>query len=116
MGRAFLFFRLTERTRALRSPAFLRDSKIPDASPDMTKWKRLFNAFAELQNRRNFGNHVVVFINRAMNPVQYTSDPHTLSRRRDQLNTVLSFSGISIGQDGKVCWDIPAWNLDEALA
>lgn len=96
--------------------ALLRDSQIPDITPEMTKWKRLFNAFVELQNKRQFGNHVVVFIKRAMNPVQYTADPHTFARRRDQLNAVLSFSGISLGEDGHVRWSTQASNLDEALA
>jgi len=41
----------------------LNDCRIPDVTPQMTKWKRLFNAFVEFQNQRQFGNHVVVFIN-----------------------------------------------------
>lgn len=94
----------------------LRDCKIPDVSPDLTKWKRLFNAFAEFQNARGFGNHVIVFINRAMNPVQYTADPSAFARRRDQLNAVLAFSGVSIGDDGRARWESAASNLDEALA
>jgi uncharacterized protein (TIGR02391 family) len=93
----------------------LQDSKIPDVSPDQTKWKRLFNAFVGLQNDRQFGNHVVVFINKAMSPVQYTSSPDVFESRRDQLNAVLSFSGMSIGDDGKVRWAARATNLDEAL-
>jgi len=96
--------------------ALLRDSKIPDVTPEVTKWKRLFNALVDLQNKRQFGNHVVVFIKRAMSPVQYTTNPHTFARRRDQLNAVLSFSGISLGEDGQVRWSAHASNLDEALA
>lgn len=53
----------------------LQQCNIPDVSQEMTKWKRLFNAFIEFQNARQFGNHVVVFINVAMNPVQYTGRP-----------------------------------------
>ena len=30
----------------------LQDARIPDVSPDMTKWKRLFNAFVEHQNAK----------------------------------------------------------------
>jgi uncharacterized protein (TIGR02391 family) len=93
----------------------LKDCKIPDVSPSSTKWKRLFNAFVEFQNERQFGNHVVVFINKAMNPVQYTSAPEVFQSRRDQLNAVLAFSGILIGDDGKVRWTKPASNLEEAL-
>ena len=93
----------------------LRECKIPDPTPTMTKWKRLYNAFAEFQNGRKIGNQVLVFINRAMKPVRYTGDPGAFERRREQLNTVLSFSGFFIGDDGKVRWAKRATNLDEAL-
>ena len=93
----------------------LQDCEIPDVASDQTKWKRLFNAFVEFQNRRQFGNHVVVFVNKAMNPVQYTSSPQVFALRRDQLNTVLAFSGLSVGEDGKVRWVRRATGLDEAL-
>lgn len=93
----------------------LRECQVPDPTPTMTKWKRLYNALVEFQNRRQIGNHVVVFINRAMKPVQYTSDPGAFERRRDQLNAVLSFSGLFIGDDGKIRWAQRATNLDEAL-
>jgi len=93
----------------------LQDCRIPDVAPGMTKWKRLFNAFAEFQNERHFGNHVVVFINKAMDPVQYTSSPQQFAERRDELNAVLSFSGIWVGEDGKARWSSKAANLQEAL-
>src|SRR5438874_351621 len=60
----------------------LQDAKIPDVNPEMTKWKRLFNAFVEHQNAKQYGNHVVMFITRAMNPVQYTSTPGVFELRR----------------------------------
>jgi uncharacterized protein (TIGR02391 family) len=50
-----------------------------------------------------------------MKPVLYTSDRGAFERRRDELNTVLSFSGFSIGDDGQVRWAKRATNLDEAL-
>ncbi len=93
----------------------LVDCKIPDVAPGMTKWKRLFNAFVELQSKRHFGNHVIVFVNRAMDPVQYTSSPQQFGERRDKLNVVLSFSGIWLGEDGKARWSNKAANLQEAL-
>jgi hypothetical protein len=58
----------------------LQECRMPDPTPTMTKWKRLYNAFVEFQNQRSFGNHVVVFINRAMEPVQYTKNPHGFVR------------------------------------
>ncbi len=50
-----------------------------------------------------------------MNPVQYTADPAVFGRRRDQLNAVLAFSGISIGDDGRTRWESKATNLEQAL-
>lgn len=93
----------------------LQSCQIPDTAADMTKWKRLFNAFAEIQNEKMVGNHVVMFINRAMNPVQYTASPGIFRCRRDQLNIVLAFSGMSVGNDGKVRWSSRVDNLDQAL-
>jgi uncharacterized protein (TIGR02391 family) len=94
----------------------LQDANIPDVEPEMTKWKRLFNAFVTHQNAKQYGNHVVMFINRAMNPVQYTSTPELFDRRREQLNVALAFCGMMVGDDGKVRRASHAANLSEALA
>ena len=80
----------------------LRDCRIPDVTPDQTKWKRLLNAFIAFQNKRQFGNHVVVFINKAMNPVQYTTTADVFDSRRDELNIALAFCGMWVGEDGQV--------------
>ena len=93
----------------------LQECKIPDPTPTMTKWKRLYNAFAEAQNRHQLGNHVIMFVNRAMKPVKYTANPQGFARRKDQLNTVLAFSGHYIGDDGQVRWSKKATSLDDAL-
>jgi uncharacterized protein (TIGR02391 family) len=93
----------------------LQDCRIPDVDPAMTKWKRLFNAFVEYQNKRKFGNHVVMFIIRAMNPVQYTGSPSDFESRRDELNTVLAFCGMTVGEDGKVRRTARAKDLTAAM-
>lgn len=93
----------------------LQECKMADPTPSMTKWKRLYNAFAEAQNQHQLGNHVIMFINRAMNPVMYTEDPQGFAKRRDKLNTVLAFSGQYIGDDGRVRRSPKATNLDDAL-
>lgn len=94
----------------------LADCHIPDLEPSGTKWRRLYNAFAAYQNQRQFGNHVVVFINRAMNPVQFTADRDRFIRWRLRLNEILAFSGITIGEDGKARWSKPASTLEAATA
>src|SRR4051812_38034222 len=68
----------------------LRDSRIPDSSPDMTKWKRLFNAFVDFQNEHGVGNHVLVFVKRAMDPARYVENPTCFHARRNRLNPVLA--------------------------
>jgi uncharacterized protein (TIGR02391 family) len=94
----------------------LQEIKVADPSPGMTKWKRLFNALAEAQNRHQVGNHLIMFINRAMNPVSYASDSGTFAWRRDELNVVLAFSGFYVRDDGKVGYADKANTLDEARA
>jgi uncharacterized protein (TIGR02391 family) len=94
----------------------LSASNVPDVDPTATKWKRLFNAFVEFQNQRQFGNHVIVFINRAMDPVQFTESPARFRKWRERLNPILAFSGMTVAEDGKVRWSKPASTLDEAIA
>lgn len=94
----------------------LQEIQVADPSPDMTKWKRLFNALAEAQNRHQVGNHLIMFINRAMNPVSYASNSGAFAWRRDELNVVLAFSGFYVRNDGKVAHADKANTLDEARA
>jgi len=80
----------------------LQDCRVEDTSPAMTKWKRLFNALAEAQNTHKLGNHLIMFINRALNPVNYASDKEKFDWRRNKLNVVLAFTGFGINENGKV--------------
>jgi len=80
----------------------LTDCRLKDVAPQMTKWKRLFNALAEAQNTHKLGNHLIMFITRALDPVSYARDRDKFSWRRDELNVVLAFSGYAIREDGKV--------------
>ncbi len=57
-----------------------------------------------------------MFINRAMNPVKYTASPEVFSSRQSQLNSVLAFCGMTVGDDGKVRRAVKATNLDDAIA
>jgi uncharacterized protein (TIGR02391 family) len=80
----------------------LADMQLPDPDASGTKWKRLFNALAFAQNRHQVGNHLIMFITRALSPVRYVSHADLFSTRRDNLNVVLSFSGFVVREDGKV--------------
>jgi len=92
----------------------LQDSRIPDTDPELTKWRRLFNAFVAFQNEHHIGNHIVVFMNKAMNPASYTEKQTDFRLRQDRLNTVLAFCGMHIGDDGKVRRAGAVTTLDQA--
>ncbi len=40
----------------------LAEVRIADPDPGMTKWKRLFNALADAQNKHQVGNHLIMVI------------------------------------------------------
>jgi len=94
----------------------LQEMKVTDISPGMTKWKRLFNALAGVQNQHQVGNHLIMFINRAMNPVNYVGDPVKFSWLRDELSVVLAFSGFYVREDGKVGYADKVMTLNAARA
>ena len=71
---------------------------------------------AESQNRRKVGNHLIMLINRAMNPVNYARDKETFNWRRNELNVVLSFCGYQVREDGKVISTVRETTLDGARA
>jgi uncharacterized protein (TIGR02391 family) len=62
----------------------------------------LFNALVGAQNTHQVGNHLIMVINRAMNPVGYARNQQTFEWRRDELNVVLAFCGFYVREDGKV--------------
>jgi uncharacterized protein (TIGR02391 family) len=80
----------------------LQEIKVEDVSHSLTKWKRLFNALCGAQNNHQVGNHLIMFINRAMNPVSYARDKAAFDWRRNELNVVLAFCGFQVREDGKV--------------
>jgi uncharacterized protein (TIGR02391 family) len=93
----------------------LQDSRIPDSSPDMTKWKRVFNALVVFQNEHRVGNHVLVFIKRAMDPARYVEKPAVFHSRRHRLNSVLALCGMFLGEDGQIRKTDAVRTIDQAL-
>lgn len=96
---------LAETTTGLKGDEIgfiLADMSVEDLDKGNTKWKRLFNALVNVQNRHQVGNHLIMFIIRAMNPVRYVSDPDLFAIRRDGLNVVLSLCGYHIRDNGEV--------------
>ena len=92
----------------------LRDCRIEDPSPGMTKRHRLFEALSRRQEQDQCGNHVVAFIYAAMNPVRYVDNPVLFEERRSRLNQALLFAGYMLREDGKLSAVREAHTLAEA--
>lgn len=92
----------------------LADCQVPDVEPAITKWKRLYAAFGAFQNVHRVGNHVIMFIQRAMEPARYIGNAEAFRWRQSELNMVLSFNGLRLRDDGKVERAAKAETLDDA--
>jgi len=75
---------------------------VADPAAGLTKWKRLYNALAHAQNTHQVGNHLILFINQAMAPARFISQPKLFEWRRDGLNVALAFAGYAINENGQV--------------
>ena len=85
----------------------LWNSNLPNPTPDMTKWVRLYYAFMEFQNEHQVGNHVIVFIKPALDPARYVEEPAVFRFRRDRLNAMLAFCGYAVGEAGRCTGPTP---------
>lgn len=84
--------------------------------PGMTKWKGLFNALAEAQNKHQVGNHLILFIGKAMSPARYTTKPELFAWRQDELNVALAFAGYAVNSKGQVVHTTRESTLEGASA
>lgn len=83
--------------------------------PGATKWKRLFNAVVEAQNRQQDGRPLIRLVTEVMAPVRF-ADAQAFADRRALVNERLLLSGFQIREDGKVGRTKPATTLVEAQA
>lgn len=79
----------------------LDQCRIKDIDPNLTKWKRLYNAFSFAVNSTGSTNTVYSFIQYCMEPAQGLKNPERYNWMRMELNRVLMLAGIEIGDDGK---------------
>lgn len=80
---------------------FLQEVSIQDTDPSMTKWKRLYNAFVNFQNRNNHSSNILTFINKSMNPARFIGKNEQFEDMRHELNKRLSFIGLMFTETGK---------------
>jgi uncharacterized protein (TIGR02391 family) len=92
----------------------LAECGIADPHPGVTKRHRLFAALQQRQLQDVCSNHVIAFLQRALDPVRYTRNPETFDNRREEINVVLRFCGYEIGEDGKFRQTVATKTLTEA--
>jgi len=92
----------------------LASMEMTDPTPLETKWRRLFNAFADRQNRSQNRRAINEFIRRAMSPARYIQNPERFESRRTKVNRVLAFSGLALTSSGKLIPVSKANTLGEA--
>jgi len=92
----------------------LNSIKIQDPNPEMTKWKRLYNAFVKAHNENGKDNFILSFISKAFEPSRFIGDSGRYNILLDELNTVLSFVGLRFEEDGKFHSITKSTTLSEA--
>jgi uncharacterized protein (TIGR02391 family) len=95
---------------------YLSECGIADPAAGITKRHRLYAALAAVQRRDNSANSVLRFVKYVVNPVRYVGHPEVFESRRVQINHVLAFSGLALGEDGKLRHAKAAQTLSEAEA
>jgi uncharacterized protein (TIGR02391 family) len=94
----------------------LRDRGLVDASGESTKWRRLYAIFLESQRQHRCATHVLAFIQAYLTPARFVGRSEEFEGRRQELNSILAFSGLEYGKDGEFRATARARTLDEAEA
>lgn len=89
-------------------------ARLNDPAPTMTKWKRLYNAFAESQNSGQHRRNVLAFIRFAMKPERFARSPERFETMRANLNRALAFAGLAVEASGELVTADRAHTLSEA--
>lgn len=92
----------------------LSNRDLVDASGESTKWRRLYRVFLEAQRQHGCANRIIDFIQAFLIPARFVGRSEEFEAHRQQLNTILAFSGLEYGPDGKFRRCEAARTLDEA--
>ena len=94
----------------------LRDRGLADNSGESTKWRRLYSVFLEVQRQQHSAARVLDFIQSFLTPARFVGRSEEFEGRRQQLNTILAFSGLEYGKDGQFRRTEAVQTLDKAEA
>ena len=92
----------------------LRDRRLEDGSGESTKWRRVYWVFLNSQKQYGCANRVIDFIQSFLAPARFVGRSEEFEAHLQRLNTILAFSGLEYGADGKFRRCDTAQTLDEA--
>lgn len=78
----------------------LKDRELVDNSGESTKWRRLYWVFLDTQRNYKSANRILDFIQAFLAPARFVGRSELFEDRRNELNSILAFSGIEFGADG----------------
>lgn len=87
---------------------------IDDPLAGFTKRNRLFEALRARQEKDACANVVLAFVQMVMEPVRFVGKQQEFDRFKTELNAVLVFCGLQVGENGKLRSVAPARTLSEA--
>lgn len=94
----------------------LYESNIDDIDARNTKWERLCSALVHKQENDRCANNILVFIQNALNPARHYNNLEWFNDTRFKINQILSFSGLHVGEDGKIDYVQKSNTISEAAA
>jgi uncharacterized protein (TIGR02391 family) len=107
-------------TDGLTGPEISRELQkvaIIDINPSITKWKRLFNAFAEYQNRNQCSNAILNFCINYFQPANFVNGRENMfENQRTAFNNIVAFAGLEMGPNGRLRKVNKAETISEATA
>jgi len=92
----------------------LKERSLEDQSGVSAKWRRLHAVFIASQQQYRCSNRIIDFIQSFLAPIRYVGRIDEFEERRQALNTILAFSGLEYGKDGKFRKCEAAQTLEEA--
>lgn len=93
---------------------FIPESGLVDVDLSNTKWKRLYNSFADYQNRNKNSNNILTFINLTMKPSRFIGENEKYETIRAELNKRLAFIGLQLNEKGVFNSVLVATTITEA--
>lgn len=83
----------------------LLQSQMEDVSYNeqfLAKRKKLFNAFADYQNKSKCANNIVLFIQNILSPQRYVDNQEMYDKVKADVNKQLAFEGLSINDSNQI--------------